>query len=216
MDRSGLGIVTENRIVLLGGGGHALDVTNAIERSFGPDSIAGYLDDRVSERMQAWSVPHLGGLGSADLSGRRIVLAIGFPASRQAVVARFAGQDFESVTVIDPDSTSGRNAVFGAGTVVLAGARISPNVCTGAHSFVGQNSVIGHDTLIGEHACVMPGANVSGDCVLGVGALIGTGSAVIQGLEIGDQAIVGAGAVVTRNVAAGETVIGSPARPRSK
>ena len=39
------------------------------------------------------------------------------------------------------------------------------------------------------------------------------GAIVLPGITIGDGAIVGAGAVVTRNVEAGATVAGNPARP---
>ena len=41
---------------------------------------------------------------------------------------------------------------------------------------------------------------------------IGSGAVVLGGLRIGEGAIVGAGAVVTRDVPAGVTVAGSPAR----
>jgi bifunctional UDP-N-acetylglucosamine pyrophosphorylase/glucosamine-1-phosphate N-acetyltransferase len=50
---------------------------------------------------------------------------------------------------------------------------------------------------------------------IGAGAMIGAGSVLIAPLRVGARAIVGAGAVVTKNhdVAAGETVVGVPARP---
>jgi UDP-2-acetamido-3-amino-2,3-dideoxy-glucuronate N-acetyltransferase len=44
------------------------------------------------------------------------------------------------------------------------------------------------------------------------GAALGSGVVVLGGVLIGTGALVGAGAVVTRNVAAGETVAGVPAR----
>ena len=44
------------------------------------------------------------------------------------------------------------------------------------------------------------------------GASIGSGAAILCGITIGENAMVGAGAVVTRDVAAGETVAGVPAR----
>ena len=50
--------------------------------------------------------------------------------------------------------------------------------------------------------------------VLGADVWIGGGAIVLPGVTIGDGAIVGAGAVVTRDVAAGATVVGNPARER--
>ena len=44
------------------------------------------------------------------------------------------------------------------------------------------------------------------------GASIGTGAVLLGGITIGERAVVGAGAVVTRDVPAGRTVMGNPAR----
>jgi maltose O-acetyltransferase len=48
---------------------------------------------------------------------------------------------------------------------------------------------------------------------IGANVWIGGGALIMPGVSIGDNAIVGAGSVVTRNVAAGTTVAGNPARP---
>ncbi len=47
---------------------------------------------------------------------------------------------------------------------------------------------------------------------LGRYAWIGGGAIILPGISIGDEAVIGAGSVVTRDVAAGEIVIGNPAR----
>jgi acetyltransferase-like isoleucine patch superfamily enzyme len=44
------------------------------------------------------------------------------------------------------------------------------------------------------------------------GASIGTGAVLLGGITIGERAVVGAGAVVTKDVPAGRTVMGNPAR----
>jgi UDP-2-acetamido-3-amino-2,3-dideoxy-glucuronate N-acetyltransferase len=45
------------------------------------------------------------------------------------------------------------------------------------------------------------------------GATIGSNATIVGNVTIGEAALVGAGAVVTRDVAPGEVVAGSPARP---
>ncbi len=49
---------------------------------------------------------------------------------------------------------------------------------------------------------------------IGPHAWIGGGAIILPGISIGEDAVVGAGSVVTRDVPAGSTVLGNPARPR--
>jgi maltose O-acetyltransferase len=49
---------------------------------------------------------------------------------------------------------------------------------------------------------------------IGENVWIGGGAILLPGVTIGDGAIIGAGAVVTKDVAAGTTVFGNPAKPR--
>jgi maltose O-acetyltransferase len=47
---------------------------------------------------------------------------------------------------------------------------------------------------------------------IGANVWIGAGALIMPGVSIGDDAIVGAGSIVTRDVPAGATVVGNPAR----
>jgi len=49
---------------------------------------------------------------------------------------------------------------------------------------------------------------------IGRNVWIGAGALILPGVSVGDDALVGAGSVVTRDVAAGVTVLGNPARAR--
>lgn len=51
---------------------------------------------------------------------------------------------------------------------------------------------------------------------IGANVWIGAGALILPGITVGDDAIIGAGSVVTRNVAAGATVAGNPARPLTR
>jgi len=50
---------------------------------------------------------------------------------------------------------------------------------------------------------------------IGHNVWIGAGAIILPGVSIGDDALIGAGSVVTRDVPAGATVFGNPARPRA-
>lgn len=49
---------------------------------------------------------------------------------------------------------------------------------------------------------------------IGNNVWIGAGALIMPGVTIGDNALIGAGSVVTRDVSAGVTVVGNPARAR--
>jgi len=51
---------------------------------------------------------------------------------------------------------------------------------------------------------------------IGSNVWIGGGAIILPGVKIGDDAIVGAGSIVTRDVPAGVTVMGNPARARAR
>ena len=82
-------------------------------------------------------------------------------------------------------------------------------------------SYVAHDCRIGDFVTFAPKVCCNGNVHIEDHAYIGTGAIIRQGtperpLVIGEGAVVGMGAVVTRDVPAGVTVVGNPARPLEK
>jgi UDP-3-O-[3-hydroxymyristoyl] glucosamine N-acyltransferase len=74
---------------------------------------------------------------------------------------------------------------------------------------------IGHDAQVGKRCEIADGAIVGGHCDVGDDVRIGLNATILPYKKVGDGARIGAGAVVTKDVPAGETWAGVPARPIS-
>jgi len=107
-------------------------------------------------------------------------------------------------------------------------ARIGNRCKISSHSFICEGVTIEDEVFVG-HGVVfindkVPRATTSAGrlqtdddwkaipTIIKRGASIGSGATILCGITVGENAIVGAGAVVTRDVAAGTTVAGNPAR----
>ena len=103
---------------------------------------------------------------------------------------------------------------------IQRGAAIGARCKIQSHSFVCEGVTIGDEVFVGHGVVFVNDKRPrAGDAnwemlptVVERGASIGSGALVLGGLRVGAGAMVGAGAVVTRDVPAGETGAGVPAR----
>lgn len=104
----------------------------------------------------------------------------------------------------------GRNAFLNFNCVILDVERVSIGECTAIGPGV-QILTSDHprDPLL-RRKQVRFGRPIT----IGANVWIGGGAIILPGIAIGDDAIVGAGSIVTRDVPAGVTVAGNPAREK--
>lgn len=82
----------------------------------------------------------------------------------------------------------------------------------GARTWLMKKVHVGHDAQIGADCDLAPLANIGGYVTIGDRVKVGMSAVILPYRTVGDGARVGAGAVVTRDVPAGVTVVGNPAR----
>ncbi|MFL9925826.1 serine O-acetyltransferase [Herbaspirillum lusitanum] len=105
----------------------------------------------------------------------------------------------------------------------LTGIEIHPGATIGRRVFIdhGFGVVIGETAIIGDDCTIYQGVTLGGTSLskgakrhptLGRGVIIGAGAQVLGGFIVGDGAKVGSNAVVVKEVPAGATAVGNPAR----
>jgi UDP-2-acetamido-3-amino-2,3-dideoxy-glucuronate N-acetyltransferase len=111
---------------------------------------------------------------------------------------------------------------------IQRGASVGARCKIQSHSFICDGVEIGDEVFVGHGAIFIndkfpraatPEGTLQTDedwtllrTVVERAAAIGSGALILGGVRVGEGALVGAGAVVTRDVAPGEVVAGSPAR----
>jgi len=112
--------------------------------------------------------------------------------------------------VVGRGVTLDREAVVGDRTRIMDKSHITGGMTVGDDVFIAAMVVTTNDNSFGKEGYVED--EVRGPTVED-GAMIGGGASLLPGVVVGAGAIVASGAVVTRDVEAGTTVRGVPARP---
>lgn len=103
---------------------------------------------------------------------------------------------------IEGGATIGNKVTVKCGVQIWDGVTLEDGVCIGANATFtnDRHPKSGNRGFVLEKTTVRRGASV------------GAGAVILPGVTIGENAIVGAGSVVTKDVPAGMTVVGNPAK----
>lgn len=198
------------QIVIVGGGGHAKVVIDAIKSS-GKYAICGLVDPGLKKGDTVCGVGVLGGdstLPSIFKKGVKYAFigigSIGNCSVRKRIYGNLKKIGFDLPVVVHPKAIVARDVKLGEGAFVAAGAVVAPGAIIGKNAILNTSSSVDHDCIIGDFVHVAPGAILSGGIRVGSETHIGTGAKLTQCLKIGDGCIIGAGQTIRHDMAYGE------------
>lgn len=185
-------------IILVGYGGHAKSMADAIERS-GQFHIAGYTDsrERDCEYVYLGSDEELGIYQKKGILNLAICIGyLGRGSIRERLYRNLKRQGFSFPVIIDPSAVISERALIGEGAFIGKGAVINSEAEIGKMCIINTAAVIEHECQVGDFSHISVGAVLCGQVRIGKAAFVGANATIIQCQRIGERETVPAGMTI--------------------
>lgn len=209
-----------DKIIIIGGGGHALNLVEAIEAGH-KYLIQGFVDRPEMLGKHSVGCNYIGtdkDLHSLYKQGiKNAVIGIGCMGEgsrREELFFMLKKIGYQIPALIDKTAVVSKRAIIQEGAFI--GKRAVVNACAqiGENTIINSGAIIEHGTVVGSHSHIAVGAVVCGQCTIESGCFIGAGSVIKQGIQIGEKSLIGAGSVVLKGIGKNSVAYGNPCKEK--
>ena len=166
-------------VVILGCGGLGREIAAVLGRS-GQYTPAGFYDDGAPVGASVLGLPVLGPIAALEAvdTETAVVFGIANTEVKERIWNRLrTNHHIHFPTVVSEQAMvlAREHVELGAGTVVMPGAIISPDVTTGIGCLIHMGCILSHDTHLGDFCSVLQGVVVPSGISLGNKELVRAG-----------------------------------------
>lgn len=205
-------------MVIVGAGGHAVEVLEVLLSAKYSNKIAVYDDvnDFIHSSFESngcvWlNTKHQ--LKEWLINDPSFVVATGNPTLRNKLFEQMLQLNGIGKSVIAKTAhISAVEVEIGPSCNFMHNVLVSSRVKIGKAVLINAGCSIHHDVIIGDYCEIGPGVRVLGNVTLEEQVFIGSNAVILPGVSICAQAKIGAGAVVTTSIVQAGTYVGMPAK----
>lgn len=203
-----------DKILIIGAGGHALEILDLIKGSYNQISFFDNLNKENKLIYDSYRILKSFNQVEDYFDQDNRTFCIGFGGTnRLAIQEKFISLGGLPHSIISSTATiSNNNTFLGSGLNIMHNVLISSNVKIGDSSLINSFTSIHHDVEIGNSCEIAPHSAILGNVVIGDNTLVGANATILPGCKIGKNVVIGAGAVVTKNIPNNQKVFGIPAK----
>ncbi|MEO7534692.1 MAG: acetyltransferase [Ferruginibacter sp.] len=200
-------------MLIIGAGGHALEVLDVLKESANSGDEVFFFDDVNVERkiLKEFKVlKSISEVRSNLPNGFQFIIGVGQPAVRKKFYEMFSsiGGNLYSIK----SSASFLSEYHGIQQFdVMKNCFIGPDTFIGIGTLINTGAQIHHQSQIGEFTEISPRAVILGNVEIGSYSRISANSTILPTIKIGSNVTVGAGSVVTKNLPGNCMAAGVPA-----
>ncbi len=203
-------------LIIIGAGGFGREVYAWAREAFdfGREwRFRGFLDDNPRALDGMDYPPILGDIGSYTPGEEDYFLCgLGKPELKKKVVEVLLKKGARFTSLVHPTVVIGNHVELGAGVILCPRVVVTSDIRLGDFVTLNVGSAVGHDSVVGAFTQTSAFCDITGGVSVGEGVFMGSHAAILPRVKVGDFAVIGAGSVALRNVPAGKTIYGNPAR----
>lgn len=202
-------------VILVGGGGFAVEIATYLGDMPNPPRVKGILDVNPPRGDFPGDLAWLGPEADyAPQDGDRFIIALGDSALRRRVAHALSAAGGCFFTLIHPSAYVASTAIIEEGAIICPFAFVGPRAKVGAHAVLNVRATIGHHAAVGDYAVLSPHVNLNGGAVAETGCFLGTGAVIAPKVSLGAHSKLAAGSVLSGDAPAGSLIVGNPGRGR--